>query len=183
MMAKDSIWGDGRGFSKKDRLLERRAKRIARKAIAAEGKKSKRRKNGWSDVCERVLLDNQALLFAFVEGELYNPNNVQIDWEWNAHARNAKREMDTLYIFFKVGRPKLQAEIDRLSMQAYNIYKKVHGHEMFEPPLSGGSAAMKPTPPAARKLYRKVWKLQEKLDVATTDALCRIMKVRQSMWT
>ena len=200
-MKKNCLEGDGikftpealalqkanRARANKARKTQKRApqalKGIELPSQAAEDSKPEKDQSYWSDVTSRLLESCEVLLLAFVEWELYNPKFTQADWEWDAGHRQARMDIDELYLFFKVTCRKGAAEIDRLQTLAGKANRKAHGDDPFEAIPGSTDMLMKPSVPEASKLYRQANKLEQKLNRDTTAALVKLMKVRGYLWT
>jgi hypothetical protein len=171
-------------FEKKAEQYEKRARAIAKKERARGEKpfplphlldtrdRSIGYKKGWMDVSERMLIVPFKLLCTFVEGELYNPKNVQIDWKSDPEHAFAKSEIDHLYVWWKEERPSYVRAMESIPFGPTKFVKNKNGQHVF-PPLSKKGA----------ENVKKFSKMEDTLRGTDTANLIRLMKIRGALWT
>ncbi len=98
-------------------------------------------------------------------------------------ARQADRQEEAvnLYTWWVVHLPAKQAEIDRLSHEAFLLRKG----PMFGPPEVMGDGVVYEMIPAGgerQELYKQSWRLEEELATETQAMLHRLIDIREGLW-
>jgi hypothetical protein len=135
-------------------------------------------KGGWCDRSSLLLIAPFRLLCLFVERELYNKYNVQIDWDCTPGHRKAKIEIDLLYLYWRRDRPRLLKAMSRLLR---GLEKPIF--EFEDVPDEPHLKRMKAPSTKNAGIFAIHRKMEEQLAAEDEKALKRLYAIRNALWT
>jgi len=134
----------------------------------------------WNDKDQVMIKAVFQILCDFMEQE--HPNKVT-DYTYNKEHRQRWRELQTLYKYWKIDRPKDQKKIDKL----LHMWAKKHKTKCIPKEVNINGKIFKcsemVTLVKAKKEWNRLNKAEKEFDAKEDEMLIRVMKIRRHLWT
>src|ERR1035441_1115686 len=128
----------------------------------------------WCDKPEVLLYACFQILVDFIEKE--QPQKI-VDYKHNREQKKQWKELQTLYRYWKVDRPRLEKEVDRARNKWHKKYKWT-----TIPDPKGGPFSTHVTLKEDKRAWRVLDRPEQNFDQQEEKMLLRLIKIRHHLW-